>query len=575
MMHILFYSGEFDRWFQPSNFFKKEKLAENFDDDLDQRINTYLFGNEAEETKAFILPISITGNFYDFSGLIFAHHVRLTRNIPYCDVAIVFYGTLELDQLLRLTPLARILLTANVLYVNIAKFSFEDIQKSIEKYKTKQFDINQFTREIQINPPSNYDDNHHSIQNEFALIQWSKYIGCFESLPPQIKKEFDSQLYFKYLRVKNPLAEIKDQKEFLIPTISKPKILLIDDEAKKGWENFYSSFLKNSNIEFKDSEIDFKNQEKDKLIELVESIVINYNPDVVLLDIRLHDSDFVRDTKPENFTGLEVLEKIKKINKGIQVIITTASNKAWNFNLAKQKGAFDFIIKDGFESPELALNTLRNTIEHASNRAFYLKTIYNKMLTSLRDWNNYNIPKRKHINDPFHDPLWHINLKLQVNDFVNNAFDTINNDSIAERYTISVLLLYRVIEMINEFYVIESGNNWMGTNQYYFDQDNSKVPKITYAQNTYTPNSNVAIGTSFSTKEKSYAIYYKMNGSTNKTIFNRIHQLTEYRNKVAIHPTKRFKEESLEYIYETDFRRFNSLLNEYFSGILNYINSFK
>ena len=264
-----------------------------------------------------------------------------------------------------------------------------------------------------------------------------------------------------------------------------------------------------------------------------------------------------------------------EINKGIQVIITTASNKAWNFNHAKQKGAYDFIIKDGFEDPEKAIGKLSITIKNASNRSLYLKPIYKKMDDSLKAWNNYDIPKRKNISDLFHDSLWHVNLKLQVNDFVKNAFDTINNDLIAERFTISTVLLYRVIEMINEFYIIESGDNRNKTTQYHFDQDNSKVPKIIYQQNNYSVDSNVTVGTSFSTKEKSYAIYHKINGNINKVLFKKIHDFALYRNNVTIHPNKRFKEESLEFILDSDFKRFNSLLNEHFSAIMDYVNSFK
>jgi CheY-like chemotaxis protein len=378
MRNILFYKGKFDDKFFVDSFFSRGELTENYDDDLDQQIHTYLLNNDTEETNSFILPISINGNFFDFSGLIFAHHVRLTRSIKCCDVTIVFYGTLEIEQLLRLTPLARILLTVNVLYVNVVKYSFDDIQKSIERYKPKQFDINQLLKQIHINPPSNYDDNHHSIDNEFALIQWARYIKCFNSLPQQFKKEFDSQLYFKYLRAKYALSEIYDHDQFKISTLADTKILLIDDEAQKGWENFYESFFRNSKIIFKDSGIEFKNEEKNNLIVKIESRVKYFEPDVVLLDLRLNDSDFAEDVEPKNLTGIKILEKIKEINSGIQIIITTASNKAWNFNLAKQKGTYDFIIKDGFENPEKAIDKLAKAIEIAAKRAFFLKRIGEK-----------------------------------------------------------------------------------------------------------------------------------------------------------------------------------------------------
>jgi CheY-like chemotaxis protein len=578
-MNLLFSIKDFNLRIDNSTFFETATLSPgNYDDDIDQIIHSFLLDKVENKIDSFTIPISLSNNFMEFSGLLLAHHVRLSREFKFCDVPIVFYGSLKLEQLLRLTPLARVLLTSNVLYVEISKYSFDDIQKSLEGYKTKLFDINTFLDQIQIKPPANYD-SHHSVDNEFALIQWSKSINCYDRLPNNFKKEYDSNLYLKYLKLKHtlPNEELQFDSSAIVST-NNINILLIDDEAMKGWEAFYSSLFSSSSkrITFKDSGIDFKNiQTKEDIISKIELIISAFKPDVVLLDLRLLDSDFLKETLPNELTGLKVLEKIKEINKGIQVIITTASNKAWNFNLAKQKGAYDFIIKDGFEDPRLSITKLSNTIESASKRSLYLKPIYEKMINSLKAWNAYQIPKRKNISDMFHDPLWHVNLKLQVNDFINNAFDTINNDAVAERFTISTVLLYRVIEMINEFYIIESGDNRDRTNQYHFDYDNSKVPKIIYNQNNYSANSNIATGTSFSTKEKSYAIYHKINSNTNKDLFNKIHILTEYRNKVTIHPTKRFKEESLEYVLDSDFIRFNCLLIEYFSAILDFINSFK
>ena len=578
MKNILFLNEKSRTAFFEDGFFSKGELASNYNDDLDQIIHTYLLDLRLEEINSFILPISINGNFFDFSGLIFAHHVRLTKQIKSCDATIVFYGILEVEQLLRLTDWARILLTPNVIYVNIAKSTFDDLKELIQSYSPKNFISEPFLEKIQINPPANYETNHHNVDNEFALIQWSKHIKYYNNLPISFKNEFDSRLYFKYLKLKKDFPEIGEKNQITIDIDAPVNILLIDDEAGKGWEAFYSSLFSNSSkeIKFEDSGIDFKDPNiSDLIISRVENKVIQFKPDIVLLDLRLLDSDFHKETPPDELTGLKILDKIMEINKGIQVIITTASNKAWNFNHAKQKGAYDFIIKDGFEDPEKAIGKLSITIKNASNRSLYLKPIYKKMDDSLKAWNNYDIPKRKNISDLFHDSLWHVNLKLQVNDFVKNAFDTINNDLIAERFTISTVLLYRVIEMINEFYIIESGDNRNRSTQYHFDQDNSKVPKIIYQQNNYSVDSNVTVGTSFSTKEKSYAIYHKINGNINKVLFKKIHDFALYRNNVTIHPNKRFKEESLEFILDSDFKRFNSLLNEHFSAIMDYVNSFK
>jgi CheY-like chemotaxis protein len=382
-MNLLFSIKDFNLGINNSTFFEIAKLSPgNYDDDIDQIIHSFLLEKKSNEIRSFTIPINLSNNFMEFSGLLLAHHIRLSREFKFCDVPIVFYGSLKLEQLLRITPLARILLTSNVFYVDISKFSFHDIEKSLDGYKIKLFDINTFLDQIQIKQPVNYD-SHHSVDNEFALIQWSKFINCYDELPPSIKKEYESKLYFKYLKLKQTFAKVEKPIEKPIIEITENiRILLIDDEASKGWEGYYSSLFSNSSkkIKFEDSGIDFKNiYTTEDIVTKVELKVSDFKPDVVLLDLRLLDSDFLKETLPNELTGLKVLKKIKEINKGIQVIITTASNKAWNFNLAKQKGAYDFIIKDGFEDPKKAISKFITTIEISSKRAGFLKVIDQKL----------------------------------------------------------------------------------------------------------------------------------------------------------------------------------------------------
>lgn len=382
-MNLLFPIKDFNLGINNSIFFEIATISPgNYDDDIDQIIHSFIRDKEKSSIESLTIPISLSNNFMEFSGLLLAYHIRLSREFKFCDVPIVFYGSLKLEQLLRITPLARILLTSNVVYVDTTKYSFADIQKSLEGYKVKSFDTSAFLDQIQINPPANYD-SHHSVDNEFALIQWSKFIKCYDELPPIFRKEYESKLYFKYLKLKQTLAQVeKPLEKTIIETTGNISILLIDDEAGKGWEAFYSSLFSNSSkeIKFEDSGIDFKDPNIfDLIISRVENKVIQFKPDIVLLDLRLLDSDFHKETPPAELTGLKILEKIKEINRGIQVIITTASNKAWNFNLAKQKGAYDFIIKDGFEDPEKAISKFNTALEISCKRAGFLKIIDQKL----------------------------------------------------------------------------------------------------------------------------------------------------------------------------------------------------
>ena len=47
----------------------------------------------------------------------------------------------------------------------------------------------------------------------------------------------------------------------------------------------------------------------------------------------------------KELTGIKILEYIKSLNKGIQVIITTASNKIWNYE--NSSNANGYILKQG------------------------------------------------------------------------------------------------------------------------------------------------------------------------------------------------------------------------------------
>lgn len=548
----------------------------NYNDDLDHRcheeVNKEVYNQEID---FLLMPISLTENFVELSGLILAHHIRLSHKEHLRKVPIILYGYVDHIKLLKLSSYARILLTDNVHYVNLLNYDFENIAESINKYNLKPFDQNNFLKTIEILPPANYD-SHHSIDNEYALIRWSKYIGCYEKLPEQFRKEFDSRLYFKYLNVKNKVDEVNDKKNYSITLSSKTKILLIDDEERKGWGKLYESFFQFSpNIEFICSDIDFKNnQNQTKTIDEINKIVKKEDPDVVLLDLRLLDNDFEESTAPEDLTGIKAVEAIKAINRGIQIIVTTASNKAWNFNLAKQKGAYDFVIKDGFDDPAKSIKRLNETVEVCGKRTKFLKPISENIKLAINSWNSYIIPQRKNLSDLMHDKFWHIGVKQNVGDFLENAFSTIESENQNERFTISIILIYRILELIKEFFIFQSGDYNSKTLEYFWDQDNSKLDKIIFDEGKYFVVKQTK-GENLSTLGQVYAIYYKINSSINDNLFSGLYKINTYRNEVAIHPDKRFKKQSLEYKYDNDFASFCNDLKTYFKAVCDFVSSFK
>jgi len=81
------------------------------------------------------------------------------------------------------------------------------------------------------------------------------------------------------------------------------------------------------------------------------SIVKEKKPDIILLDIKM-----------PGFSGLEVLQKIKEIDKNIRVIMMTAVNEDFIVEMAMKYGAIDYITKP-FSLEWLEKDVLLKTLE--------------------------------------------------------------------------------------------------------------------------------------------------------------------------------------------------------------------
>lgn len=179
-----------------------------------------------------------------------------------------------------------------------------------------------------------------------------------------IDSKFNKNIYFKYVTAFNNLDKLKtcqneseiNKQDFrqttlrglkIIKNVSK-RILLIDDEASKGWEVVLRKVFKNTRAE------DFlvineKVKDYESLSIESKNIIETQEFDLYLVDLRLNGLEEDENIKTEKFSGMKVLKKIKSINKGNQVIVFTASNKVWNLKALLDEGADDYYMK---ESPE-------------------------------------------------------------------------------------------------------------------------------------------------------------------------------------------------------------------------------
>ncbi len=449
--------------FNTSSFFKLQEVPNNgYVKDIDTRIHETLEGLNNVEVNSITIPISITENFLEFSGLRLAHHIRLTPNLSFRKTPIIIMGSLNEKQLLKLSSLANILLTPNVFYVNLSKYAFDTIEKSVKNLELSDglsFDFNKYLDKVTINPPTNYEDSH-SIANEWAIYRWAKTINASDESINRIEKNIENNLYFKYLQTIYPISKstIINADKLQINYSGKPKILYIDDEAEKGWEEIFSYILGDINdLHFEILDINYKETTQENLIEGTLVKIKEEDIDLVILDFRLLPQDFQVNDISE-VSGLKILKAIKKINPGIQVIIFSATNKVWNLEALQLAGSDSFILK---ELPENSIdknlsskliNSFLINIQTGLKRKF-LKEAFLKLeiISSNLDASEYE--------DDTDYSLFIMHLKSQIK-LVINATKKV---TLLDSSTIDIVFLncYNFLELFKDYYLRESNYNFI------------------------------------------------------------------------------------------------------------------
>jgi DNA-binding NarL/FixJ family response regulator len=341
--------------------------------DVDHYITAELekgdLGDKIQKADVLFIKVALSENYLEYLGLRLAYHIRLSLHLgDKSKMPIIFVGQ-ESYQFLALTAdLADILFTKGVYLMEDYKASYESYLKMLGEEKIMPLDDpTVFVNKIRVLPPANYQ-THHSIANEWSILRWADMAANIpederEKLRDHIKTT--QTLYFKYLEAKSTGSEKrqsfpssgKKKEQLYIPNDGKinAKIYYIDDEQDKGWGTLFNKFIFKEYTEagrfgyFNDFPKSEERAELSKRLKEKVAALIAEGYNVFIIDLRLCDADF---ENKEELCGFELIREIKKINKGVQMVIFTASRKAENVNKAAEMSVNRYVLK---ESPENVL----------------------------------------------------------------------------------------------------------------------------------------------------------------------------------------------------------------------------
>lgn len=390
-------------------------------------------------------------------SLTIAMHIRLSV----ADIRqgallpILFVSFLPLQSFLTLGECSQLFLTAK----GVSLCSPDDVKSAIDaisgidipEYKSV------FLDKIQIHPDASIGT--HSMANQWGADVLYRLVSKAD---PQETDEIASakkKLYYKYIylntvgidEVLNYTNDATNRNgQIMLGALGK-NILLIDDEADRGWGNVLRKWMLNcKTFDIENKPIANYEDIRDDIRKKIESDFY----DLYLLDLRLlgNNEDDIYDT--DAFSGMKVLKRIKEINRGNQVIIMTASNKAWNMKALLDAGADGYYIK---ESPELRLpisfseanfKSFKNDVETALNQNGFKRAICRKLALLVSD-----ILSSTKIDSDL------------ANELVSILWSSLHQILAAKSsndFAYSYLTLYQVLEQLDHYYIDEDGNKgWL------------------------------------------------------------------------------------------------------------------
>jgi CheY-like chemotaxis protein len=461
-----------------NNHFKfsigQAKILE-FDFSFDKEAHDQLISSfKAKSFDTIFIPYSLSvNNYLELSGLRLALHIRLTEELRHRNTPIVFIGHETKDQIAKLTDYGGFLFSSGIF--NTTKFKYDQLQEQhnwiVNSWKPNcdallsRQEYQSFLSRIKINPSASHQ-SHHSLINEWAMYRWAKALGDIGKENEElglINKIVTTDLYFKYLISINEIKSLKDDRSCDLEIKNKGKILLIDDEANKGWYEIFCTLLHDINqdmIEFDYvDDYSFRHKTQEDIIEICKNKIreVKGFPDVVILDLRIHPIDF-GDNSINEMTGFKLLTEIKNLNPGIQVVIFSATDKVWNLQALQKAGADGFIHKESFENSsnnDFTFESIENMVSTLNSCLIrkFLKSIYFK----CKQINEF-LKACDYVDDtPFEEFLNDLKKHLKLIEV------SVGNIDLDDSMTLDIVFLncYNFLEKFNKYYIKYKENQFV------------------------------------------------------------------------------------------------------------------
>jgi CheY-like chemotaxis protein len=401
-----------------------EKFTPNAKYDIDAQLTAFINDKIAQKAiSAIFIKATLSKNYLEFIGLRLGIHLRLSVKNPEIQfLPLVFLCEDNLVELCKIYKFHNLLLSPGVYLVSECSSDIEVVLNKIDNKQLKGCDtIGPLIEQLKIDSPGNYD-SHHSIANEWALFRYSSMFeqdglnGNYIKLQKKLLcLDYLNTLHFKLTEAISARQNFKS-KHNIKPTIKEivsTEIGVVDDDIINGWLEFYTYVFEKSEANL-NAFVDFqKDDSKNNLIVKIQKwLLCNFNSenpiDLFLIDLRLHEDDFI-ENKFEELSGIQIVKFIKKHNPGIQVVITSASNKVWNYQKCLDVGVKYYFVKESPDTFNTRVETIASYHSFSNQISLAVKDLF---LAEL--FRNINYLKSNHI--------FLNNLNDEIREFVIQTF---------------------------------------------------------------------------------------------------------------------------------------------------------